>query len=218
MKVPRVDLPSQFNVATYLVDRNLKEGRGGKTALLHEGKATSYQDVLQEVNRFGNALRSLNVEMEDRVALLLLDSPEFVAAFFGAIKIGAGPIPMNTMLRPVDYEYMLQDSRAKVLVVHEALWEPLRALRDGEDAVALAHVHRHPGAFQPFRQRLEGHGAGDLHALAGRQGRGRIQVSLALHLVLRMGAAQGVECHVLSGHCLDDVGTGDMHIACFFGH
>ena len=130
MKVPRVDLPNQFNVATHFVDRNVKEGRGGRTALLHEGKASSYQDVLQAVNRFGNALRSLNVEMEDRVALLCLDSPEFVAAFFGAIKIGAVPIPMNTMLRPADYEYMLQDSRAKVLVVHAALWEPLRSIRD----------------------------------------------------------------------------------------
>jgi len=130
MKVPRVDLPNQFNVATHFVDRNVKEGRGGKTALLHEGKAYSYQDVLQAVNRFGNALRSLDVEMEDRVALLCLDSPEFVAAFFGAIKIGAVPIPMNTTLRPADYEYMLQDSRAKVLVVHAALWEPLRSIRD----------------------------------------------------------------------------------------
>ncbi|MEK7220720.1 MAG: benzoate-CoA ligase family protein, partial [candidate division NC10 bacterium] len=130
MTVPRVDLPEQFNVATYFVDRNLAEGRGGKTALHYEGKTTTYQEVADAVNRFGSALRSLKVEMEDRVALLLLDSPEFVAAFFGAIKVGAVPIPMNTMLRPVDYEYMLQDSRAKVLVVHEALWEPLRPMRD----------------------------------------------------------------------------------------
>jgi len=130
MTVPRVDLPEQFNVATHFVDRNLAEGRGGKTALLYEGKTTTYQEIADAVNRFGSALRSLKVEMEDRVALLLLDSPEFVAAFFGAIKVGAVPIPMNTMLRPVDYEYMLQDSRARVLVVHEALWEPLRALRD----------------------------------------------------------------------------------------
>jgi benzoate-CoA ligase family protein len=130
MKVPRVDLPEQFNVATHFVDRNLAEGRGAKTALLCEGKVYTYQDVADSVNRFGNALRSLHVEMEDRVGLLCLDSLEFVAAFFGAIKIGAVPIPMNTMLRPADYEYMLQDSRAKVLVVHEALWEPLRGLRD----------------------------------------------------------------------------------------
>jgi len=130
MTVPRVELPDRFNVATYFVDRNVKEGRGGKTALLCEGKASTYQDVLHSVNRFGNALRSLDVEMEDRVALLCLDSPEFVAAFFAAIKIGAVPIPMNTMLRPADYEYMLQDSRAKVLVVHETLWGPLRSIRD----------------------------------------------------------------------------------------
>jgi benzoate-CoA ligase len=130
MTVPRVDLPERFNVATYFVDRNVKEGRGTQTALRCEGKVYSYQDVADWVNRCGNALRSLQVDMEDRVALLCLDSPEFVAAFFGAIKIGAVPIPMNTMLRPADYAYMLQDSRAKVLVVHEALWEPLRDVRD----------------------------------------------------------------------------------------
>ncbi len=130
MKVPRVDLPEQFNVVTHFVDRNLAEGREAKTALLCEGEAYTYQDIADAVNRFGNALRSMKVGMEDRVALLCLDSPEFVAAFFGAIKIGAVPIPMNTMLRPADYEYMLQDSRAKVLIVHEALWEPLQAIRD----------------------------------------------------------------------------------------
>ncbi len=130
MKAPRVELPERFNVATHFVDRNLAEGRGGKTALLCEGTAVTYQEVADAVNRFGNALRSLGVEMENRVALLCLDSPEFVAAFFGAIRIGAVPIPMNTMLRPADYEYMLQDSRAKVLVVHEALWEPLQAIRN----------------------------------------------------------------------------------------
>jgi benzoate-CoA ligase len=136
MKVPLVDLPNQFNVATHFVDRNVKQGRAGKTALLHEGKTYTYLEVLNSVNRFGNALRSLGVEMEDRVALLLLDCPEFVAAFFGAIKIGAVPIPMNTMLRPADYEYMLQDSRAKVLVVHESLWDPLRSIRD-----LFRHLH-----------------------------------------------------------------------------
>lgn len=127
---PRVELPEQFNAAIHFVDRNLKEGRGAKVALVCEGKASTYQEVAEAVNRFANALRSLMVEMENRVALLCLDSPEFVAAFFGAIKIGAVPIPMNTMLRPADYEYMLNDSRAKVLVVHEALWEPLRTVRD----------------------------------------------------------------------------------------
>jgi benzoate-CoA ligase len=63
--------------------------------------------------------------MEQRVALLLLDSPQFAAAFFGAIKIGAVPVPINTSLRPNDYTYMLNDSRARVLLVHAAVWQTI---------------------------------------------------------------------------------------------
>ena len=73
------------------------------------------------VNRTGNALLDLGVQPEQRVLLLLLDSPEFVATFWGAIKIGAIPIPVNTMLRADDYLYFLEDSRARVAVVSEAL-------------------------------------------------------------------------------------------------
>ncbi len=54
------------------------------------------------VNQFGNALRSLTVRMEERILLLLLDTPEFAVSFFGAIKIGAIPVPVNTLLKPAD--------------------------------------------------------------------------------------------------------------------
>jgi len=66
--------------------------------------------------------------MEQRVALLLLDSPQFAAAFFGAIKIGAVAVPMNTMLRPKDYVYMLNDSRARVLFIHTAIWQQIEPI------------------------------------------------------------------------------------------
>src|SRR5262249_54437093 len=65
--------------------------------------------------------KALGVEMENRVMLLTLDCPEMVSAFFGAIKIGAVPIPINTLLKPADYAYLLNDSRAKVVVVSEQL-------------------------------------------------------------------------------------------------
>ncbi len=65
----------------------------------------------------------MGLDMEQRVGLLLLDSPQFAAAFFGAIKIGAVPVPMNTMMRPNDYVYMLNDSRARVLLIHAELWQ-----------------------------------------------------------------------------------------------
>jgi benzoate-CoA ligase len=68
--------------------------------------------------------------MENRVLLLLYDSPEFAASFFGAMKIGAVPVPVNTMMRAQDYEYFLNDSRAKVLIAHRPLWDEMAKVRD----------------------------------------------------------------------------------------
>ncbi|WP_069803259.1 benzoate-CoA ligase family protein [Thermogemmatispora onikobensis] len=126
MEIPTVNVPDQFNAASAFLDANLAQGRGGKVAISYEDQTFTYAQVAEMANRVGNGLLELGVEMEQRVALLLLDSPQFAASFFGAIKIGAVPIPMNTMLRPNDYVYMLNDSRAKVLLVHAALWPPLR--------------------------------------------------------------------------------------------
>ncbi|MBE3565688.1 MAG: benzoate-CoA ligase family protein [Thermogemmatispora sp.] len=126
MEIPTVNVPDQFNAASAFLDANLAQGRGGKVAIYYEDQTFTYAQVAEMANRVGNGLLELGVEMEQRVALLLLDSPQFAASFFGAIKMGAVPIPMNTMLRPEDYVYMLNDSRAKVLLIHAALWPPLR--------------------------------------------------------------------------------------------
>jgi benzoate-CoA ligase len=114
-------LPAQFNVATWFVDRNVAEGRGGSPAFRHEDRVLTYADVLELTNRTGNALRDLGVGMEDRVLVLCLDAPEFLGAFWGAIKIGAVPIPVNTLMRASDYLYFLQDSRAKAAVISAPL-------------------------------------------------------------------------------------------------
>jgi benzoate-CoA ligase family protein len=114
-------VPQDFNVASFFVDRPVAEGRGGRPAFFHEDASLTYGQLQELVNRTGNALRELGVEREQRVLILLLDSPEFLGAFWGAIKIGAIPVPLNTMLRPPDYLYFMNDSRAGVLVVSEAL-------------------------------------------------------------------------------------------------
>src|SRR6266851_166251 len=121
--VPSIIIPDQFNAATAFLDRNLDEGRAQKTAIYHAGTAYTYAQIAELANRIGNGLLDLGLDMEQRVGLLLLDSPQFAAAFFGAIKIGAVPVPMNTMMRPNDYVYMLNDSRARVLLIHAELWQ-----------------------------------------------------------------------------------------------
>ncbi|MCW2278186.1 benzoate-CoA ligase [Heliophilum fasciatum] len=110
-----------LNAAVYYVDRHIEEGRGEKTAIYYLDQTFTYGQVAEMVNRAGNTLRSLGILREQRVLLLLLDCPAFAAAFFGAMKIGAVPIPVNTLLTPADYLYILQDSRATAAVVSAEL-------------------------------------------------------------------------------------------------
>src|SRR4249919_2930310 len=118
-----------LNAAEYFVDRHLAGGRGVKVAIECGDERVSYEQLSDRVNRVGNALRDgLGVRPEERVVLLLLDGPEVAYAFFGAIKIGAVPIPVNTLWKPIDYEYVLNDSRAVVAIVSEALLPQLQAV------------------------------------------------------------------------------------------
>ena len=114
-------VPEVFNAAAHFVDRNVESGRGRHVAIECGDQRITYDEVQRRVNRCGSALRGLGVRPEDRVLLLLLDGPEFVYSFFGAIKIGAVPVPLNTLWKPGDYEYVIRDSRASVLIVSAAL-------------------------------------------------------------------------------------------------
>jgi len=119
--VETLGIPETFNAAVHFVDRHVATGRGAHVAIECGDARITYDDVLRHVNRTGNALRRLGVRPEERVLLLLLDGAEFVYSFFGAIKIGAVPIPLNTLWKPVDYQHVIGDSRASVLVVSAEL-------------------------------------------------------------------------------------------------
>jgi benzoate-CoA ligase family protein len=125
-----VQPPERLNAAEVLVDSHLAEGRGEKTAIMSGDRIVRYAQLAEAVNRFGNALRGLGVRMEERVALLLPDSPELAICFFGAIKVGAVAIPLNTLLSSKEYEYLLGDSRARVLVVHADWLDRIGPIRD----------------------------------------------------------------------------------------
>ena len=126
---PALALPFEYNAAVAFVDDAFRDSRRDRIAIRTAKRNWTYADLAVGVNRFGNTLRTLSVDMEQRIALFLYDSPEFACSFFGAIKIGAVPIPTNTSLRPQDYLYILNDSRARVLVVEADLWEQLAPLR-----------------------------------------------------------------------------------------
>jgi benzoate-CoA ligase len=125
-----MELPREYNAAVDLVGRNLAAGRGGKVAFVDDSGSCTYAQLAERVDRAANALRSLGLSREERVAIAMLDGCDWPAVFLGAIKAGIVPVAMNTLLTPADYEYQLRDSRARALFVSEPLlknFEPIRS-------------------------------------------------------------------------------------------
>ena len=131
------DVPRAFNLASYFIDRNLEEGRSERTALIGPGGPTTYAELAALTNRCGNILRELGVRAEERVLLVLADSIEFVALWYGAQKIGAVTAEAYTFLQPKDYAYYLDYTRAGVVVVDETTLAPVR------EAAAASRWLRH---------------------------------------------------------------------------
>jgi benzoate-CoA ligase family protein len=120
------DLPRELNLASWFVDRNVEEGRGERTALIGPRGKTNYAELARLVNRCGNVLRDLGVRAEERVLLVLGDSVELVALWYGAQKIGAVTAEAYTFLQPKDYAYYLDYTRAGVVVADRTTAEPVR--------------------------------------------------------------------------------------------
>jgi 4-hydroxybenzoate-CoA ligase/benzoate-CoA ligase len=110
---------ASYNATVDLLERNL--ARPDRPAFRQDGRVTTYGALCERADRAGNALRALGVQMEQRVLLCMLDTPDLPAVFWGAMKAGLVPVPVNTLLTTADYEYLLRDSRARALVVSSAL-------------------------------------------------------------------------------------------------
>ena len=142
-----------FNAADFFIDRNVREGRGDKVAVYTDFRNYTYKDIQKMTNKTANALRELGINVDDRIMILMLDVPQFYAMFWGAVKIGAVPIPINTMLTPEDYEYYLNDSRARLLVVSDSLVPVINQIQgDLHYLRDLIVIDEKQGAFLPFKQ------------------------------------------------------------------
>src|SRR6201992_2961263 len=110
-----------YNAVTYLLDRNIAEGRADKLAYTDTVSELTYGDLQKQSCRAANMLRRLGVRREERVAMIMLDTVDFPIVFLGAIRAGIVPVPLNTLLTSEQYAYVLADCRARVLFVSEAL-------------------------------------------------------------------------------------------------
>ncbi len=112
-----VSVSGRFNMAEHLVDRHVLAGHGDRRAVIFQSHSFSYSELFAMVNRAGNVLRQYGLHPEQRCLIALPDSPSFLAAFLGAMKIGAVPVPLNPGLPISDYLYFLEDSGAHLAVV-----------------------------------------------------------------------------------------------------
>src|ERR1700733_12974197 len=110
-----------YNAVTWLLDRNVEEGRSDKLAFTDTVSELSYGGLQQQSRRVANMLRRLGVRREERGAMIMLDTIDFPIVFLGAIRAGIVPVPLNTLLTTEQYAYVLADCRARVLFVSEAL-------------------------------------------------------------------------------------------------
>jgi benzoate-CoA ligase family protein len=129
---PRIEFPRLYNAAADLIDPNLAAGRGKRVAVIDDRGSYTYAALARHVNRCGNALAGLGLAAEQRAMLILLDTIDFPGVFLGAMKLGAVPIPVNTLLTADDYAFMLRDSRARVLVVSAPLFEKVKPALVGQ--------------------------------------------------------------------------------------
>ncbi|OGA31073.1 MAG: hypothetical protein A3G80_08385 [Betaproteobacteria bacterium RIFCSPLOWO2_12_FULL_62_13b] len=119
-------IPERLNLGSYFLDGNLAAGRGDKPALCCEGRTYSFRDLWRLTNKVGNVLKELGVEPENRVLLILEDSPEWAAAWLATMKLGAVGTHAYTYLWPHDYEYLLNLVRPKVVVVDSVTLDKVR--------------------------------------------------------------------------------------------
>src|SRR6202048_3017126 len=114
-------MSGSYNAVTWLLDRNVDEGRANKLAFTDTISELTYGALQKQSCRLANLLRRLGVRREERVAMLMLDTIDFPVVFLGAIRAGVVPVPLNTLLTSDQYAYVLADCRARVLFISEAL-------------------------------------------------------------------------------------------------
>lgn len=121
------DYPAELNVTEEVLDRNLALGRGDRVAIYYDNQRTTYNELVEQVNRLGNALRDLGVESPDRVMIRCPNIPQAVVANFAILKIGGVSVPTSPLLATKEVVHVANDSESKVIFVFAPLLDMVEA-------------------------------------------------------------------------------------------
>jgi benzoate-CoA ligase family protein len=106
-----------FNACEYLLDRRVKAGDGDRLAITGVAGELTYAQLLDQVQRAAAVLRQLGLEPEQRLLMFTADGPAFMVLYLAAMRIGAIPVPVSTMMRAAGLTELLADSRARLLAI-----------------------------------------------------------------------------------------------------
>ena len=145
--VPNISVPQAFDI---MADRY-----ANKIALVFYGKKISYQKLKELTDRFSAALQALGVVKGDTVALYLLNCPQYVIAYFGALKAGAKITPISPVYTSQEVKHQIEDSQAKTIVCEEILYDNVERSGAELDNVILTDI----GDYLPPLKKLFGKNA-----------------------------------------------------------
>jgi benzoate-CoA ligase len=205
------ELPERFNAAVDLIDHNLVAGRGDKIAVIDHQGGTTYRELAQRIDRMANAFRDLGVPRDHRALLCLVDTVDFPVAFLGAIKAGIIPVPINTLLTPEDFRWLLDNSGADVVLVSEQLssaWTDIAIDRPdvtfissgGGPWLQLESLLEHAS---PMAEAVDSHRDDVAFWLYTSGSTGRPKAAMHAHSSLRLTAV--LFGQAVMGYCEDDV-------------
>lgn len=157
-EVPSKSVPQAFDEAA--------ERFAGNTALVFHGHAIGYRELRGSVDRFAGALARLGMKKGDRIALYLLNSPQFVIAYFAALKCGCVVTPISPVYTSHEVRFQLENSGARAAVCQDILLENIRKSGAALDHIVVTAISEYLPAFRRFLERLSGQRRPEPHRLA----------------------------------------------------